>query len=506
MKRSAVQTRLLLVIGIAIVVGFLSTGFSFRLDFTGDKRYTLSDATLNILGNLNEPVTVTAYFSEKLPPNVAETKSDFKDLLVEYANRSKGNVVYEFIDPAAKPETEQEVLQKGIQPVMINVREKDEVKQQKAFLGAVLKMGDQSDVIPFVQPGAAMEYALSSSIKKLSVKEKPKIAFLEGHGEPSLNAMQQVRSVLSVLYDVTAYAINDSSTIPNTYKTLAIVAPKDSFSMNDFQRLDEFMANGGNVLVALNRVNGDFSTSMGSPVSTGLELWLNQKGISVEDKFIMDAQCGTVNVQQRQGFFTFQTPVQFPYLPLLSNFADHPVSKGLERVLLPFASPITYSFSDTSFKTVVLAKTSNRANTAASSLFFDFMKNYTENDFPLSSLPVAIAVEGKLSGNRVGKMVVFGDGDFAVNGEGQGAMQLQPDNVSFMVNAIDWLSDDTGLNELRTKGVSSRPIKEQYEDSKKTMIKYANFLIPILLVIGYGVVRMQMRRRKRMKWMEERYV
>ncbi len=506
MKRSAVQTRLLLVIGIAIIVGFLSTRFSFRLDFTGDKRYTLSDATLNILENLNEPVTVTAYFSEKLPPNVAETKSDFKDLLVEYANRSKGNVVYEFIDPAAKPETEQEVLQKGIQPVMINVREKDEVKQQKAFLGALLKMGDQSDVLPFVQPGAAMEYALSSSIKKLSVKDKPKIAFLDGQGEPSLTAMQQVRSVLSVLYDVSNYTINDTAPIPNTYKTLAVVAPKDSFTAMQLQRLDEFMANGGNVLVAINRVNGDFNTSMGSPVTTGLETWLNQKGISVEDKFVMDAQCGTVTVQQRQGFFTMQTPVQFPYLPLVSDFADHPISKGLERVLLPFASPITYSFPDTSIKTIVLAKTSQRSNTSASSTYFDVMKQYTENDFTLSSLPVAIAVEGKLSGSRVGKMVVFGDGDFAVNGEGQGAQQLQPDNVSFMVNAIDWLSDDTGLNELRTKGVSSRPIKEQLEDSKKTMIKYSNFLIPILLVIGYGVLRMQMRRRKRMKWMEERYV
>lgn len=497
--------RLLLFFGIVVLVGFLSTRFSFRLDFTGDKRYTLSDATLNILKNLEEPVTVTAYFSEKLPPNVEETKSDFKDLLVEYANRSNGNVVYEFIDPAEKQETEQEVMQKGIQPVMINVREKDEVKQQKAYLGAILKMGNESDVIPFVQPGAAMEYALSSSIKKLSVKEKPKIAFLEGQGEPSMQAIAQVRSVLSVLYDVTSYSIADTAPIPTTFKTLAVVAPKDSFTGLQLQRLDEFVSNGGNLLVAINRVNGDFSTSMGTPVSTGLEVWLNQKGISVEEKFVMDAQCGTVNVQQRQGFFTFQTPVQFPYLPLVSNFADHPISKGLERVMFVFASPITYSFPDTSVKVIELAKTSNRANTAPGSTFFDIMKQYTEADFPLSSLPLAIAVEG-LGANKTGKLVVFGDGDFAVNGEGQQAQQLQPDNVSFMVNAIDWLSDDTGLNELRTKGVTSRPIKEQLEDSKKTMIKYSNFLIPILLVIVYGIVRLQLRNRKRMQWREERYV
>lgn len=103
-------------------------------------------------------------------------------------------------------------------------------------------------------------------------------------------------------------------------------------------------------------------------------------------------------------------------------------------------------------------------------------------------------------------MVVFGDGDFAVNGQGREYQQLQPDNVSFFVNAVDWLSDDTGLNELRTKGVSSRPITAELDDSKKTMYKYGNFLAPILLIIAYGFVRMQMRRKKRMKWMEERYV
>jgi len=506
MKRSELQMRMLLVAVIVILVGFLSTRFSLRLDFTGDKRYTLSKATLDILKNLSEPVTVTAYFSKNLPPNIVETKNDFKDLLVEYANRSNGNIVYEFIDPGEKPELEQQALQAGIQTVMINVREKDEMKQQKAFLGAVLKMGDQSDVIPFLQPGAAMEYALSSSIKKLSVKEKPKIAFLQGQGEPELDEMQQVRSVLSVLYDVSSYTINDTTAIPTTYKTLVIVAPEDSFSPLHLQKLDEYITNGGNVLVAINRVNGDFSTTSGSPVTTGLEEWLNKKGISVEDKFVLDAQCGTVTVQQRQGFFTMQTPVQFPYLPLISTFADHPISKGLERVLLPFASPITYSFPDTTIKVTVLARTSAKSNTEPGSTFFNVMKNYTNNDFPLSSLPVAIAAEGKLTGARASKMVVFSDGDFAVNGKGREYQQLQPDNVSFFVNAVDWLSDDTGLNELRTKGVSSRPIKAELDDSKRTMIKYSNFLAPILLIIVYGFVRMHFRRRKRMKWMEERYV
>ncbi len=102
-------------------------------------------------------------------------------------------------------------------------------------------------------------------------------------------------------------------------------------------------------------------------------------------------------------------------------------------------------------------------------------------------------------------MVLITDGDFAVNGEGQEAQQRPPDNVSLMVNSIDWLSDDTGLIDLRTKEVTSRPLKE-LEDGKRTFVKWLNFLLPIAFVLVVGVVRVEIRRRKRIKRMEEGYV
>ena len=147
---------------------------------TEDQRYSLSDATKTILEKLDEPVTVTSYFSEDLPPDIEKVRQDFKDLLIEYSNRSNGQVVYEFLNPNEDEETEMKAQQNGISPIMINVRDKDQVKQQKAYLGALLQMGDIKEVIPFIQPGAAMEYALSSSIKKLSSKERPVVGLLQG--------------------------------------------------------------------------------------------------------------------------------------------------------------------------------------------------------------------------------------------------------------------------------------------------------------------------------------
>jgi ABC-type uncharacterized transport system involved in gliding motility auxiliary subunit len=245
---------------------------------------------------------------------------------------------------------------------------------------------------------------------------------------------------------------------------------------------------------------------MGNKVSTGFETWLKQKGIEVEENFVIDASCSNIMVRQQQGQFMMNTPVQFPYLPAITNFTEHPITDGIESVVLIFASPIRFTTTDTSVVMFPLAVTSEKSGIQNPPLAFDVMKQWTLSDFTLSSLPVAALVEGKVPGTSGYKMVVFSDGDFAVNGEGQNAQQLSEDNISFMSNAIDWLSDDTGLIELRTKGVTARPLDASLEDGTKTLLKYLNFLLPLALVIIYGVFRFQLKRKKRNELMNTEYV
>ena len=239
-NKKSILTYILLIAGVIILVNILSDRFFLRLDFTADKRYTLSQATKDILGSINQTVTVTAYFSEELPGDFTKLRRDFKELLIEYSNRSKGNVMFEFINPNKDEATEQKAMQAGITPVLINVREKDQVKQQKAYLGAVVQYGDQKEVIPFIQPGAAMEYSLSTSIKKMTVDNKPKIGFLTGHGEASLSSMSQVMQSLEVLYDIEQVNLKDSALNLDKYKTLVIISPKDTIPDGQFSKLDQF--------------------------------------------------------------------------------------------------------------------------------------------------------------------------------------------------------------------------------------------------------------------------
>lgn len=496
--KSSISSTLALIIGIVVVVNLLAYEYHVRLDLTEDHQYTLSPATRDILDNLEEPVTVKAYFSEDLPPNISRTRQDFQDLLIEYANLSDEQVIYEFINPNEKESYEKEAVENGIRPVLINVREKDQVKQQKAFLGATVQLGEKTEVIPFLQPGAAMEYALSTAIKKISIDDKPVVGFITGHGEPSLSEMNQANEQLSVLYETREIAMNDTTAIPEDISTLALIRPLDSIPPSHLRQLDAFLERGGSLLVALNSVEADLQRRFGTAHNTGIKPWLRKKGVVVSENFVVDAQCGSISVPQQLGIFTLQANVSFPYVPVVSTFAEHPITSGLEAVMFQFVSEVKPA-GDSTKTFIPLAFSSEHSDALAAPQFFDINKEWTENDFPRQHVPVA----GAVTGNNL-KMVVIGDADFPVNGPAQQARQLQPDNVNLLANAIDWLSDDTGLIALRTKGVVSRPIRE-VDGTTKQLLKYVNFLLPILLVIGYGLARANRNRVMRLKRMDENY-
>jgi gliding-associated putative ABC transporter substrate-binding component GldG len=504
MKAKSAGIYILTILAIILVINIISDKLFVRLDLTSDNRYTLSKATKNILKNLDETVTITAYFSENLPAEVAKTKRDFKELLTEYKNLSKGQLMYEFINPSEDEEAEKAAMQKGIQPVMINVREKDQVKQQKAFLGALVQKGEQKEVIPFMQPGMAMEYALSSAIKKLSVSNKPVIGFLQGHGEPELNQMQQAMTELNILYQVKPVNLTSNPDALRGITTLAIVAPIDSIQPAEFMAIDAFLANGGRLYVAMNRVNGILNEQRGETQTTGLESWLKLKNINVENSFVLDATCASVGVQQQQGMFSFTSQVQFPYIPIVNKFNKHAITSGIEQVMFQFVSPVTYT-GDSSAHYTPLLLSSDKSATLAPPLYFDIQKRWGQQDFPLAEIPMGGLLEGNIGGKAQTKMVVIGDGDFAINGDPRQPRKQNQDNINLMVNSIDYLSDDTGLIELRTKGVTSRPI-DQIEDGKRTFIKWLNVLLPIVLIILLGFIRNQQQRNLRIKRMEEGYV
>ncbi len=503
MKSNKYYFNILLIVSIIIVINLIVHQFLIRFDFTGDQRYTLSDATEDILKNLEDPITVKAYFSTNLPSDIARTRQEFKDLLIEYNQLSGGKLNYEFLDPSEE-KVEQEANQNGVAPIMINVREKDQMKQQKAYLGALIQAGGTSggqEVIPFIQPGGPMEYALSTNIKKLTVTNKPKIGFLQGFGQTPLQNLNQAIGTLSILYDVLPVNLTDTTQLsPLNYKTIVMLAPTDSILPWHLQKLDQYLAQGGNLCIGLNRVTGDLQNAMGSSVETGVENWLASKGLLVENQFIVDEQCHNVTYSVNYGGFPLMQQVPFPYVPIITNFEDHIITEGLEMVLLQFVSGVRYT-GDTTLTYQPLAYSSEKSGQVPAPTYFDIQKQWTNADFSSSKIPIAGVLSGNIVGNTPSKIVLIGDGDFPAAPPNQ---QAQPDNVNLLVNSIDWLSDDTGLIELRTREVTSRPLDE-LEDGTRAFIKYGNFLSPLLFVLIYGLIRWNQRRNIRIRRLQESY-
>jgi len=500
MKKNVIFTRIVLVAGILIMINLLSEKWYARLDFTADRRYTLSKATIDILENLDEVVTVTAYFSRNLPPQLEKARRDFEDLLIEYENRSAGDFVFRFINPGENEELERQAQEKGIQPVMVNVTQKDQASQMRAYMGATLQMGEKSEVIPLVQPGAGVEYELTTAVKKLSVDEKPKIAFLQGHGEPEMEASAQVMEQLMVLYEPEEYFITDSTEIPAYYRCLVIIGAVDSFPQAHLDQLDRYLNSGGHIYLAHSNLRPDLNQGFLMSESSSLDRWMTEKGWSLGSEYVVDASSGSISVQQNLGGFIMNTQKPFPFFPIITHFADHPSTEGLDAVILPFVSPIEIMERDSSIRIEALAMTSDVSGLIEVPVMVDIEREWSRSDFDAGSQIVAIAAEGPLGGSGHSKMVVVSNSQFAVNGTGQQQQRVSEDNVNFTSNIIDWLSDDTGLINLRTKGVTARPLA-QLEDGERNLYKYGNVLAPILLVLGIGLMRRRqtIRRRKKRK-------
>jgi ABC-type uncharacterized transport system involved in gliding motility auxiliary subunit len=284
------------------------------------------------------------------------------------------------------------------------------------------------------------------------------------------------------------------------YKTIAIFNPKGDFSEKHLQLLDDYLRNGGNIFLCYNNIDGDLrSMAVMKNFKNTIEEWLKNKGVSYDTTVVFDANCGRVMIQQQQGPFSMNVPMQFPYFPIINNFADHPAVKGLEGMIFGFTSPLVIEKNRTNI--TPLAFTSEMSGIATLPQFIKVEREWKETDFGAKPQIMAVAITEPIPNAKNAKMIVVANGEFALNIENR---QVAVDNINFAANAIDWLSDDTGLIELRTKGVTSRFLAT-ISDNAKTILQYLNVVAPILLILLYGLYRRGRNKAKQQQWREGKY-
>ncbi len=510
-------TQIALVIGILILANYIADQVFLQFDMTEDNEYTLSKPSEDIAKSLQDPVTVTAYFSGQLPPQLIRIKSQFRDFLNEFRAYSGGNLEYNFIDPNKNPEAEQKAQRAGIRPVLVNVRKRDQVSQKRAYLGAVFRYEGKNEIVPVIQPGAGMEYTIASTIKKLTETKKPKIGLLQGNGEPGRQEMPQLMQQLQDRYQVEPVDDFDSTGVPADIDVLMVVAPTKPFTQKQLEAIDQYIMAGGKAVFAINRVQANIQRGFARPMDTGINDLLTSYHIPIKPNLVRDVNASAIGVSQVQNGFQFVRQIRYPYIPIISTFGDNPISKGLESVVFQFVSSIDTTRADSAQKITVLASSSSKSGESGDFMSLSLMKNWQLNDFRESHVPVAALIKGVFSSHFAGNdsikvrlkksvptsLIVIGDGDFVQNGEpGQKQQRLPDDNINLMANSIDYLADDTGLIALRTKGITDRPL-EIISQGAKNALKYINVFVPILLILGYGFVRYERNKSRRRRWMEE---
>ena len=516
-----------IILGILVLINFLSTRRFIRADLTEDKRYTISKATKNVLDTLDDIVTITAYFSTN-PAEVAQIRRAVRDVLDEYNAFSK-KLQIDFVNPADFDDGQKQELRfKGIPEVQINVVKKDKAEIANVYMGISIGYSGKEEILPVVRSTANLEYELTSTILKVTTKEAKTVGFLTGHGEFDINAQnhQQFRQLLDKngqgQYNLTSVNLQDGKPVDNTVTTLVIAGAKRPLTERDKYELDQFIMRGGRAIFLVDPIQMQQGTLQATPLVTGLNDLLEHYGVKLGNNLLLDPQFHDT-ARFQQGFMTVIQPYPYFIKIIKPNFSkEHSITNQLEVLTLPWTSSVEIMAKE-GITTTPLAKTGeagqsvqgyynlmpgapipsaeSQAYTVAATLEGKFKSFYADKEIPV--VPTAADAAGTVDDQS---LTPAQDADarttkteseptqIVVVGTAQFLTQLRPDGVNFFLNTVDWLTLGDALIGIRSQTITDRPLREVSE-LEKNFIKYLCIVgVPILVVI-FGLLRYFLKRR-----------
>ncbi|MEX1188731.1 MAG: gliding motility-associated ABC transporter substrate-binding protein GldG [Bacteroidia bacterium] len=568
-KRKRVAIINLLLIIIVLVLLNIAGSFSFfRLDLTSEKRYTLNPATIQLLENLDDIVYFKVYLEGELPANYKSLRNSTKEMLDEFRAYSSF-IEYEFIDPSqASSEQEQkavyrQLLEDGLLYTNPVEEKASGVSQSLLWPGAVVRYRGRTLPLQLLRTQTYaneeqlinrsvndLEYEITNVIRKLQTVVKPRIAFIDGHGELDSIATKDITLALEEYYSVERVTIDSNLTslvlrvdkgdsirfIPR-FKAIVLAKPEQIIPEKDKFILDQYIMRGGKVLWLIDRVKADmdslsiYSSKLVYPLDLNLDDQLFKYGARVNSNLVADLRASVIPlVVGRVGNQPRFEPKRWPYFVLSLPDSKHPVVNNLNATRFEFASTIDTVDAPGIKKTVLLrsSKRSRDINTPARISLNILREEADPRQYPKSGLPLAVLLEGKfksiysnrlnpslLASGEVGfleesakptAMIIVGDGDVIKNGVNASNGQLIPmgydrytgelfGNRDFILNCMNYLCDDSGLIAVRSRDVQLRLLDEAKIKASRTMIQMQNVAFPIALILMAGVLVITLRRR-----------
>ncbi len=551
---------------LVVAVNFLASGFHSRLDLTKEKRYTLSNASKQLLKSLKEPVTIDVFVHKKnLPSEVKKLENSITEFLLNCKEYGRNNLQFRFLNPyeglidSAQTRMEDSLNYfYGLYPSVLSAPEKvgDELEISKLIHGAVVKYRDTTIGIDLLQGQkgfgtekeqraalynnveATMEYKFMHAIEKIVSEKKPIIGYALGHGEAFGYNINDAFLTLRSNYNTDTINIRQVPFIPSQLNALVILKPSLSFSEADKLKIDQYVMRGGKVFWMIDVMYAEFDSLYKSNGFIAFDRALNlddllfKYGARINQNLLQDMQCDQLGQMSGDPNNPQRRLVNWPFFPIL-NGTSHPISKNLDGVRSIFPNTIDTVKAQGIKKTFLLRSSSNaRVLSTPAKIDFEFLQIAPDAKlFTIRDTGVAVLLEGKFQSfytGRVskaiadslnsygvpfinkaeqdGKMIVVADGDIATNeiSQQQGPLPMGHNfytghtfaNKDFFLNSIEYLVNPSDILETRAKDYTLRLLDPIKVKEGKTLWQFINIATPILLVILFGFLYQQIRKRK----------
>jgi ABC-2 type transport system permease protein len=553
--RKQAMTELVLMLVLVVLANLIFSAYFFRIDLTKEKRYTLSDASINLAAKVDDVMYAKVYLEGEFPAGFKRLSRATKEMLDEFAVYSNGKIQYEFIDPFADADQRkssdivEELVSKGLQPTNVQIRKDDESAQKIIVPGALFYYKGKEIPVNFLkgQFGAnpedvinssieLLEYEVANALRKATATKTLKVAFTEDHGELGRWDVADAQAELEQYYDVKRIPL---SSLPpgELHKYAALIIARPTLPFNDYDKfkIDQFIMHGGKVLWLVETQIADMDSLQSEPqfvtadYSLGLDDILFRYGIRINRDVLQDLQCERIPIlaSVRSGM-PQQKLVPWVFYPVVSPSIDHPVVKNLDPVWLQFAASIDTTANKLINKKVLL-RTSPYSRSIGAPVRVDLNVARAKPDPSLylsQGFATAVLLEGQFNSifqYRPGatpdaslpykdkidfnRMIVVSDGDVIRNQRKKSTGEVFPlgynrftnqqfGNKRFVLNCMDYLCDDSGIIEVRAKEITLRLLNKSKIKRERTYWQLVNTVIPVLLVLIFGIINRYIRQRK----------
>ncbi|OXE98178.1 protein involved in gliding motility GldG [Flavobacterium araucananum] len=541
---------------VLIVLNVLGSLFFHRFDLTKDKRYTLSETSLQIVKQVKNPLSIKIYMQGDLPADFRRLQQETKQLLEEF-QAYNSNIVFEFVNPLENGEENMDVVkslyQKGLTPINITVDDKGKQSQAMVFPWAIAVYNNKEVNIPLLKNimGASttqkvigsiqhLEYSIADAINKISKDRQKKVAIIKGNGELNEIHIAKLLRQIRESYYIGPFTLDSVAKNPNgtldalkKYDLAIISKPTETFSDEEKQVLDQFIMNGGKTLWLIDQVAADMDSlynQSGATLAYPRDLNLNDMffkyGFRINPDLVKDEQGSPIKLATgEQGSATQYQDFVWKYAPQVYPTSQHPIVKNLGGIKFDFAGPI--DTLKNGIKKTVLLQSSQYSKTIGAPVEIN-LNIVTEKSSPQDylnkgNIPLSVLLEGSFHSafeNRVlpfkessfltkgkpNKMIVISDGDLARNQLDKNMMPVELgydqrtgnlyDNKDFMMNCINYLLDDTGLINIRSKDVNLPLLDKEKVYENYSLTQFITIGLPILILLVFGLAFTYIRKRK----------